>query len=209
MTEEEFVDGMRRWQVSPDDIPAVEYLGITINEYALHINGSRPFRTIAIDPPWFERGGGQIKRGADRHYPIVKTGELPGLIQSCQWFNPAPDCHLYLWATNNHLPDALWLVEELGFAYVTLRTWAKTRIGLGQYYRGQTEHLIFARSKVTQPALVRTVSTLVGGKPIARGRHSAKPVEAYQEIERVSNGPRLEMFAREPREGWFVWGNEV
>jgi len=31
------------------------------------------FRTIMMDPPWLERGGGQVKRGADRHYPLLPT----------------------------------------------------------------------------------------------------------------------------------------
>jgi hypothetical protein len=30
----------------------------------------RKYRTIYIDPPWPERGGGKIKRGADRHYSL-------------------------------------------------------------------------------------------------------------------------------------------
>ena len=42
-----------------------------------------------------------------------------------------------------------------------------------------------------------------------RGRHSQKPEESYRRIERVSPGPRAEIFAREKREGWDVWGNEV
>ena len=42
-----------------------------------------------------------------------------------------------------------------------------------------------------------------------RSRHSVKPEEAYSRIERVSPGPRLEMFARAERPGWDVWGNEV
>ena len=41
-----------------------------------------------------------------------------------------------------------------------------------------------------------------------RGRHSEKPVVAYQLIEKMSPGPRLEMFARDPRDGWDVWGND-
>lgn len=28
---------------------------------------SGKYRTIYIDPPWPERGGGKIKRGADKH----------------------------------------------------------------------------------------------------------------------------------------------
>ena len=42
-----------------------------------------------------------------------------------------------------------------------------------------------------------------------RGRHSAKPACVYADIERMSPGPRLEMFARARREGWAAWGNEV
>jgi hypothetical protein len=34
------------------------------------------FRTILIDPPWNEAGGGKIKRGADQHYPLLKTREI-------------------------------------------------------------------------------------------------------------------------------------
>jgi hypothetical protein len=35
------------------------------------------------------------------------------------------------------------------------------------------------------------------------------PEKAYAVIERVSPGPRVEMFARTQRPGWAVWGNEV
>lgn len=39
--------------------------------------------------------------------------------------------------------------------------------------------------------------------------HSRKPDEQYALIEGCSNGPRLEMFARGPRLGWTVWGNQA
>jgi N6-adenosine-specific RNA methylase IME4 len=120
-------------------------------------------------------------------------------------FRPALNSHLYCWVTNNHLPSGLWLVDALGFRYITLLTWAKDRFGLGQYFRGQTEHLIFAvRGRL--PAKVKTCTTLLNSK---RGRHSAKPEAAYQAIEDVSPGPYLEMFARTHRPGWDAWGNEV
>ena len=42
-----------------------------------------------------------------------------------------------------------------------------------------------------------------------RREHSEKP-ELFQDlIERMSPGPRLELFARRQRLGWTVWGNEV
>jgi N6-adenosine-specific RNA methylase IME4 len=38
--------------------------------------------------------------------------------------------------------------------------------------------------------------------------HSRKPDEQYPVIEACSWGPRLEMFARGPRKGWTVFGNQ-
>lgn len=154
---------------------------------------------------WFERGGGQIKRGADRYYPLMKTPEIiAAILQSGVWLPDPEGCHLYCWVTNNFLKDGLQIVEVLGFRYITLLTWAKDRIGLGQYFRGQTEQLIFG-VKGRLPAQTKDESTLITSR---RGRHSAKPEDAYAKIERASPGPRLEIFARTQRPDWDTWGNE-
>ena len=44
---------------------------------------------------------------------------------------------------------------------------------------------------------------------VKRGRHSAKPEECRQIVERVSPGPYLELFARAATKGWTSWGNEI
>lgn len=167
------------------------------------------FGTIAMDPPWMERGGGKIKRGADRHYQLLKTADMPGVIWGSGVFQPAEDCHLYMWATANHLTDALWLIEALGFRYVTNAVWVKPGgAGLGQYFRMKHEHLLLAtRGKGYN---VRTDARNLGSiVSAARTKHSRKPPEAYELIEARSKGPYLEMFARESRPGWAVWGNEA
>ena len=72
-------------------------------------------------------GGGKIKRGADRHYPLMSTKDIMALdVPSIA----ADDCHLYLWVTNNFLPDGLKVMEAWGFRYVTMITWLKDRAGL-------------------------------------------------------------------------------
>ena len=103
---------------------------------------SGKYRTIYIDPPWPERGGGKIKRGADKHYGLMSVAEIKAL-PVMQLADPA-GCHLYCWATNNYLPAAIECVKAWGFEYVTTVTWIKNQQGLGQYYRGLTEHCIFA-----------------------------------------------------------------
>ena len=41
---------------------------------------------------------------------------------------------------------------------------------------------------------------------IANGKSSE---HFYETIERVTNGNRIELFARQKREGWDIWGNEL
>lgn len=127
-------------------------------------------------------------------------------------YDPDEGCHLYLWTTNNFLPDALEVVKAWGFRYVTMITWLKdSEPGLGQYYRGLTEHCIFARTKRTLPYKIlggkrqQGVTGFIEPKSI----HSRKPDAMRQMIERVSYAPRIELFAREEHTGWDVWGNEV
>ena len=161
------------------------------------------YKCILADPPWYERGGGKIKRGADRHYPLMKTSEIIKLSDMVQTL--ADDsCHLYLWTTNNFLKDALTVSDTWGFRYITMITWAKDRIGLGQYFRGQTEHCLFCvRGKL--PAVDKSTTLLIA----PRRKHSEKPDQMYNIIETVSPGPRIELFARTKREGWDSWGNEL
>ncbi len=166
------------------------------------------YRVIYADPPWRERGAGKIKRGADRHYPLMKTEEIAALPVSR--LISSDGCHLYVWATNNHLLDAFEVVRAWGFRYVTMITWGKDRIGLGQYFRGKTEHCIFAVNgnlpyKIIDGKRQQGETLIIA----PRKEHSRKPEEMRQMIERVSYEPRIELFARRPASGWDCWGNEV
>ena len=170
------------------------------------------YRTILLDPPWPERGGGKIKRGADRHYELLNVRDMPRVILTSGAFTPAENAHLYCWTTNNYIGKALWLGETLGFTYKTIVTWPKQRTGIGQYFRGKTEHLLFfVRGRGLAPNVCtesKSLSTLLENATHDR-KHSRKPPEAYALIEARSKGPYLEMFAREPRGGWDSWGNQI
>lgn len=167
------------------------------------------YRTIYADPPWWETGGGRIKRGADRHYSLMKTSEIINL--PVKRLLHSDGCHCYLWATNNHLKDAFEVLEEWGFRYVTLITWQKDKAGLGQYFRGMTEHCLFGNTKEKLPYKIIDGKRQQGvtGFVEARRKHSQKPEKMRQMIETVSYGPMIELFAREERNGWDVWGIDV
>lgn len=166
------------------------------------------YQIIYADPPWGEQGGGKIKRGADRHYPLMKTQNIMNLDVPS-----ARNAHLYLWVTNNFLMSGLRVMISWGFEYKTTITWVKDKFGLGQYFRGQTEHCLFG-VKGNIPYKVENGKRQQGTTVIfsPRLKHSQKPPEMRQLIEKVSDREgfnKLEMFAREKVEGWDVWGNEV
>ncbi len=167
----------------------------------------RKYKTIYADPPWTEVGGGKIKRGADKHYTLMKTKNIIKLHVNIL---AEDNCHLYLWATNNFLKDAFEVMEAWGFKYKTMITWSKDRIGLGQYFRGQTEHCLFGVKGFVPYKIIdgkrQQGTTSFTAK---RGKHSKKPIEMRNMIEKVSYPPYIELFAREKHINWDVWGDEL
>jgi N6-adenosine-specific RNA methylase IME4 len=151
---------------------------------------------------------------AEGNYPTMTNAEIAALpVRE----HAAPKAHLYLWVTNPRMfgerghrhdgPSPVEILEGWGFAYVTMLTWVKTGApGLGFYFRGHTEHVLFGvRGGLGIPAPLRESNVIVA----PRARHSQKPGAFYDLVERVSPGPRLEMFSRACRLGWHAWGNEV
>lgn len=181
---------------------------------------SKTYRCIVADPPWKERGGGKIKRGADRHYPLLTTPAIIEAMLTCPLWQPDDNCHLWMWTTKNHRGEASIVMAALGFREVSSAVWVKgdiagevdgkamwrlQRPGLGQYLRGVHEHLILGvRGKLA--AQTRDQLDVIVAP---RGKHSEKPEAAYRMIEQISPGPRLEMFARKPQAGWDSWGQDI
>lgn len=170
----------------------------------------KKYEIIYADPPWNEVGGGRIRRGADKHYSLMKTDDIIKLpvIKIVK-----DNSHLYLWITNNRLIDGLEVMKMWGFEYKTIITWFKNRIGLGQYFRGITEHCLFG-TRGNLPYKLENGKRCQGktGFYAEKTIHSRKPEEMREMINLVSyrkGFERIELFAREKTEGWDVWGNEV
>lgn len=120
------------------------------------------------------------------------------------------NCHLYLWTTNNFLPDALKVMESWGFTYKTMITWMKDRMGLGQYYRGLTEHCLFGvKGMLPYKTIDGKRQQGKTGFYASKDEHSKKPIEMRNMIEVVSYEPYIELFARQYTDKWDCWGNEV
>lgn len=184
------------------------------------------YRVIVADPPWKVAAGrtiGRYEKQGDKQlfgvkdngarklaYPSMTVDEIAALpVRDLA----APDAHLYLWVINKYLPQAFEIVQAWGFQYSTTLVWTKNPMGggLGGAYGISTEYCLFCR-RGSWPAKERISTTWFNWKrPYKNGypNHSAKPPEFLSMVERVSEGPYLELFARSKRPGWHAWGNEI
>lgn len=176
-------------------------------------DGLIPLRYGAIiaDPPWaytLYSAAGE-KKAPQAHYGCMPFDQLAALPVNQL---AAPDCALIMWATAPLLPDAICLMSAWGFTYKTAGTWAKRgkadgawSFGTGYILRSAAEFYIIGttgRPRVRS----RSVRNLIVA-PVRE--HSRKPDDLHRQIEQLWHGPYAELFGRERRPGWDVWGNEV
>jgi N6-adenosine-specific RNA methylase IME4 len=160
------------------------------------------FATIVIDPPWDWGDEGDVNQ-MGRAKPDYSTMSIDQLAALPVGAMADEDCHLYLWITNRSLPKGFRLIDSWGFRYITAITWVKPHFGMGNYFRGQTEHVLFA-VKGSQPLKRKDLGTVFSA-PRGKG-HSGKPSEFYDLVESASPGPYLELFSRSERSDWVAWG---
>ena len=171
------------------------------------------YKTILADPPWAQNMSGKYK---SRH---SRAKRLPYETMTINEISTMPvkqyadeGCHLWLWTTNQFLRHGYKVVEAWGFTNLVPIHWIKPS-GLGNYFVHRTQTLLFGYYKKCQFPLERYLPNIFYAN--VQRKHSRKPNESYELIEKVSPAPRLELFARPlspmfpKRDGWDVWGNEV
>jgi N6-adenosine-specific RNA methylase IME4 len=183
---------------------------IAANNAALPV-AQRKYGVIYADPPWsFEVWSGEGKdRAAENHYPTMRQSDIEALPVADL---AADDCALFLWAVMPQLPEALAVIKAWGFEFKTCAfVWVKQTkdeerfaTGMGYWTRANAEICLLA-TKGSPARLNADVHQVV---MTPRMEHSKKPDEVAARIERLIPGPYLEMFARRPRDGWDVWGNQ-
>lgn len=170
---------------------------------------------ILADPPW--RFDVRSARG-DGKAPPYPTMTRRELLRLPVWRLAAPNCALVMWTTAPTLDFSIDLLKTWGFDYKSAGSWAKeTRnsdpdsdpawaFGPGYWFRSAAE--FFIAGAYGAPAIKsRSERNLI----VARLReHSRKPDEMHEMLERMFPlTKKLELFARQRREGWDCWGNET
>ena len=181
----------------------------------LEFCGKRKFSTILADPPWrFQNRTGKM---APEHKRLYRYSSLDfNTIENLPVEKITNDrAHLYLWIPNALIYEGLNVMKSWGFTYKSNLIWYKVRKdggpdrrGVGFYFRNVTEMVLFGVKG-------KNVRTLQPGRRqeniiVQRKReHSRKPDELYKIIEDCSWKPRIELFSRNKRKGWVMWGNEI
>lgn len=178
------------------------------------------YRVIYADPPWTFRVWADSEKShgsAAAHYSTMSADELKAMTVSEL---AADDCCLFIWICWPNLLESLDLIEAWGFTYKTCAfAWMKADVstinlfpepvdaymGLGYWTRANSEVCLLA----TRGKPKRLNADVRQGIIAPRREHSRKPDGVHERIERLVAGPYLELFARQKRPGWDVWGNQT
>jgi len=176
---------------------------------------NKKYKVILADPPWKyddNLGTDSAKMGGyDKYYKGMELKYICALPISDI---ADKDCVLFLWVTMPKLRESFKVIEDWGFTYKTCAfSWIKLNPksktifkGVGRWVQGNNE-LVLLCTKGKPKRVAKDVSQIIMAE---RGKHSQKPMEVYTRIERLmGNVSRVELFARNRREGWDVWGNEA
>lgn len=183
-----------------------EYETCTVDDLQRLIDAGKTFGVVYADPPWLYDNQ-RTRAATSNHYDGLSVEEIAAHPVSAL---AAPKSLLFLWTTGVFLPYSFGIIAAWGFEYKTYAVWIKPQVGIGNYFRKSTELLLVANRGGQQfSAPVKTDWMNCPAVVHDRMRHSKKPAEFRRIIESVSTGPRLELFGREPADGWVVWGNEI
>lgn len=186
------------------------------------------FGAIYADPPWRWESWGKYRgerkglapkgdRSVDKHYDTAETDDIATLPVADL---AADDCVLFMWATWPMLDHAFALIDAWGFEYKTCAfCWTKADARqiqmfdesmkadmlLGYWTRANSEPCLLATRGKPKRLNADVRQAII--EP--RREHSRKPDCVPSRIERLVEGPYLELFSRTTREGWTCWGNQV
>lgn len=177
---------------------------------------NKKYSIILADPPWAWSKKPLVDRGAARTVEKEYQTMQPDEIKALPVADLAADrCVLFLWVTSPKLFLGYEVMKAWGFEYKTVAfVWVKRNrlseswfTGMGFYTRQNAEFVLLGTRG--SPSLERKDKGVhqVIDDPI--DIHSRKPAEVHRRIDRLFDGDRIELFARQPAPDWDAWGLEA
>jgi N6-adenosine-specific RNA methylase IME4 len=169
----------------------------------------KKYDIIVIDPPW------EIKKITHRERPNQVNMDYS--LMSLDQISKLPvrnlasnSCLCFLWTIQKYLFDSKAILEGWGFSPLITMVWEKTygkSAGMPLFgFRWNAEFILVGYNK--KPEMWPKRKLIPAVFQAENIRHSQKPDIFYKMIEPLGE-KRIDLFARNKREGWDVWGNEV
>jgi N6-adenosine-specific RNA methylase IME4 len=163
------------------------------------------YSVLYVDPPWEIEALVFNKWRNPLPYPTLSLEELKALSLP----KLASDCVLFLWTTLSTLPQAIELLVHWQFHYHITITWDKGNGFCMSGFHRRSELVLVGYQGAIGNVIKQEGEYIPTVFYEAQTTHSTKPQRMYQIIEERTVGNRIELFARQHRPGWDVWGNEV
>lgn len=170
---------------------------------------------IYTDPPWKQSKGNKRKcrpnQGKELDYPTMDIDDIFEIQKP--FFENCNDKHnIFMWTIDKFLHITESKMRELGYELHARFIWDKQN-GVAPAFtvRYSHEYLLwfYKKNNILMPCdetkgkyttVLREQST----------KHSKKPICAYEMLEDMfPSAHKIELFARNERDGWECWGNEV
>jgi N6-adenosine-specific RNA methylase IME4 len=215
----------------PDELDRLDWLrkaraeGWSVRDLRLNLKAARrakviegqavlegQYRVWLCDPPWSYRN--IMSKGTGQH----DTYEGMSIEDMCKLpveAHAAPDAIMFCWVTAPMLyeqPGPNEVIRAWGFTPKTGMVWYKRRHNWGNYVSIRHEHVIIATRGSCTPDRPTPMIDSVFTSELKSDHdleHSEKPEDLRRIIERLYDGPRIEMFARRATPGWATFGNDA
>jgi len=168
---------------------------------------NKKYQTIVIDPPWTVKNNLKDLR-------FYRTGKIMpySLMSDEEIINFPIDnfadirCDLFLWTITSKISLCFEILKKWGFKYMDFIAWDKEiGVPVNGIYR-KAEWVLYAyRGKMGINKKGKFIPSLIREK---RTYHSRKPDIFYEILKSNTREPRIDIFAREKRDGFDAWGNE-
>lgn len=173
-------------------------------------------RVIYCDAPWRYENRPPSGSGSDENFPTMSIPELCALPipahatpnAAMGFWVPAP--LLYHCSDDSGVPDALQVIRAWDFTAKAQFIWDKVDHVYGNYVSVRHEILILCtRGSCTPDRLTPMLDSVVMERKPPNAPHSWKPPIFRQHLERLWDGPYLELFASERVDLWTPFGNDA
>lgn len=151
----------------------------------------------------------ELKRGGELEYPTLTMGEIEAILRKVKTNSKH---NFFVWTIEKYLLKTEEMMKSMGYKVHARIIWNKvTGMPTAFTVRYQHEYLLwcYQKGKILMP--VKEEQGKWGDVFTEQvKRHSQKPEHAYEMIEAMfPNVEKIELFARNTRNGWDCWGNEV